>query len=80
MSREKKLLWGSATGLIGRVVAIICSFITPRLILSSYGSEVNGLVNSISQFLAIINLLEAGISSVIDSNLYKPLAEKNFKI
>lgn len=42
-----------------------------------YGSEVNGLVNSITQFLGIISFLELGVGAVVQSSLYKPLAEKD---
>ena len=49
----------------------------PRLILKTYGSEVNGLINSISQFLAVISFLEMGVGAVVQSSLYKPLAERN---
>lgn len=40
-----------------------------------YGSEVNGLVNSITQFLHIIAFLDLGVGAVVQSSLYKPLAD-----
>lgn len=43
--------------------------------LSYYGSEVNGLVNSITQFLQIIAFLDLGVGAVVRSSLYKPLAD-----
>ncbi|MGN0457144.1 MAG: lipopolysaccharide biosynthesis protein [Acutalibacteraceae bacterium] len=49
----------------------------PRLILQYYGSDVNGLVSSITQFLQIIAFLELGVGAVVQSSLYKPLANKN---
>ena len=42
-----------------------------------YGSEVNGLVSSITQFLGFISLAECGVGAVVQSTLYKPLAENN---
>lgn len=77
MGRKKRLALNTSTSLFYQVTTIICGFILPRLILQSFGSEVNGLVNSITQFLAIISFLELGVGSVIQSSLYKPLAEKN---
>lgn len=74
MGRKKRLALNTSTSLIFQVTTIICGFILPRLILQSFGSEVNGLVNSISQFLAIISFLELGVGAVIQSSLYKPLA------
>ena len=58
-------------------VTVICGFIVPRLIIGTYGSEVNALTSSISQFLSYIALVEAGVGGVIRAALYKPLAEKN---
>ena len=77
MNRQKKLLLNTASSLIFQISTVICGFILPRLIMKSFGSEVNGLVNSISQFLHIIGFLELGVGAVVQSSLYKPLAEKN---
>ncbi len=77
MERKKKLYLNTVSALILQVVTFICGFILPKQILLFYGSEVNGLVTSITRFLSVISLLEMGIGPVIQSNLYKPLAEKN---
>lgn len=42
-----------------------------------FGSELNGLVTSITQFLGFITLLEAGVGNVVQSSLYRPLAQKD---
>ena len=49
----------------------------PRLVITYYGTTVNGLINSITQFLGIITYLDLGISAVVQSALYKPLVENN---
>lgn len=77
MNRKKLLALNTSSSLIFQITTIICGFIVPRLILQTYGSEVNGLINSITQFLAIIAFLELGVGAVIQSSLYKPLAEKD---
>lgn len=61
--------------LIYEFTAIVCSFILPRFILVSFGSNINGLVLSITRFLNISTLLDAGVGSVAKAALYKPLAE-----
>ena len=63
--------------LFQQCVVIICGFILPRLIIRSFGSEVNGLVSSLTQFLSYISLIEGGLTGVITANLYKPLVDKN---
>ena len=73
--RKKRLAKNTISSLVFQVVTIICGFILPRFILAHFGSEINGLVNSITQFLQIIAFMELGVGSVVQSSLYKPLAE-----
>lgn len=60
-----------------QVVTILSGFIIPRLLLKYFGSETNGLISSLTQFLNYIMLIEGGITSVLMANLYKPLREKD---
>lgn len=76
-SRKKRLILNTCSSLIFQVITIVCGFILPRLILEAFGSAVNGLANSITQFLAIISFLELGVGAVIQSSLYKPLSKKD---
>ena len=72
--RTKKLILNSFVSLLLQMVTVICGFILPRLMLQAFGSEVNGAVSSITQFLGYITLLEAGVGGVARAALYKPLA------
>ena len=74
-NREKLLVYNSITSLVGQIASVICGFVLTRLILGRYGSETNGLVASITQFLGFISFLELGIGAVVKSALYMPLAE-----
>lgn len=76
--QNHRLAQNTISSLILQIITIICGFILPRMILSSYGSEINGLVNSIVQFLSVIAFMELGIGAVVQSSLYKPLAEKDY--
>lgn len=60
-----------------QLITIICGFIIPKLIINSFGSNVNGLIHSITQFLAYITLIESGFGPVVLSILYKPIANKD---
>lgn len=77
--RSKKAVINIITTLALQVIAIVYGFIVPKIIITSFGSSVNGLVSSITQFLAYISLLESGIGPVIKASLYKPIANKNKK-
>lgn len=60
-----------------QLVTAISGFFIPRAIISVYGSEVNGLVSSLSQIVSYITLVEAGISAAAIYALYKPLVEED---
>ena len=75
--RKKRLLLNTITSLLNQVIVAVCGLILPRAILSFYGSEINGLVSSITQFLGIIAFMELGVGAVAQSAMYKPLAEKD---
>lgn len=74
-SRTKKLFLNTIFSILLEFVTLICGLILPRLILGTFGSDVNGLVNSITQFLAFISFLDLGVGAVVQSALYKPLAK-----
>lgn len=73
--RSKKALMNSISSMTQQITAIICGLILPRLILAKFGSNYNGITQSITQFMECIVLLRAGIGGVTRAALYKPLAE-----
>lgn len=79
MTRKKKLVLNSTSSILYQIVTIICGFVLPRFFLVYYGSEVNGLVYSITQFLGFISLAECGVGAVVQSTLYKPLADQDMQ-
>ena len=76
-NRLKKLKWNSILALSYQIILIFTGFLLPRFFLKFYGSEVYGLITSITQFLSFINLCDMGIGAVVSSALYKPLAYKD---
>ena len=77
--RSKKAILNIIVSLLLQIVTLICGFIVPKFIITKFGSDVNGLVSSITQFLAYISLLEAGFGPVVKAALYKPIANKDKK-
>ncbi|WP_338487531.1 hypothetical protein [Ruoffia tabacinasalis] len=78
MNNIKLLKINTSISLINQVIVILSGLILPRFILIYYGSEINGLVSSITQFLSIITFLELGVGGVVQATLYKPIAENNY--
>lgn len=77
--RSRKALYNIISDLILQVIIVVYGFIIPKIIISNFGSSVNGLISSITQFLAYITLLESGFGPVVKATLYKPIAEKDSK-
>lgn len=75
--RFRNLKWNSILALCYQAVLVITGLILPRCFLHFYGSEVNGLISSVAQFLSFINLCDLGISAVVSSAYYKPLAQND---
>lgn len=76
-SRSKKFFYNTLFTALLQVVNIIATLIVPKFMLQYYGSEINGLVTSITQFINYFNLVEAGLSNATIYALYKPLADKD---
>lgn len=75
MKRGNIAMKNISSNLLLQFVVIISGFIIPKLLISSFGSDTYGLVSSITQFLSLIMLLEAGIGPVIKAKLYKYIAK-----
>ena len=77
--KEKVTLFNVISSLLVQICTIISGFIIPKIILNYFGSEVNGLISSITQFLSYISLIEGGVTGVVTASLYKPLIKKDKK-
>lgn len=65
------------SSIILHLSTIIQGLIIPKVILMVFGSSVNGLILSITQFLGFISLLEGGLGAVVLAELYKPIEAKD---
>ncbi len=79
LSRTKKFFYNSLSVASLQLVTMLAGFTIPRFMLQYYGSEVNGLITSITQFIAYFNLVEAGLAGAAIYALYKPLADNDYK-
>lgn len=77
--RRKEVLYTVISNISLQFVTAVCGFILPPLIIGTFGSAVNGMVASISQFIAYLNIVEAGVGGAAIAALYKPLTNGNSK-
>ena len=73
--KNNVILRNSLYELLYQLLIIIRGFILSKLIINVFGSNINGLIVSITNFLAYITLLDAGVNVVIKSRLYKPIVD-----
>lgn len=77
MKDTKKIKYNLIIGVLGQIVTLVLGMVVPKLVLTSYGSEVNGLISSITNIYAYIALVEAGVTAASCQALYQPIAQKN---
>ncbi|MBP3365887.1 MAG: hypothetical protein J6K96_02715 [Treponema sp.] len=74
MTRRQELFLTVISNLVLQAASAVCGFVLPPLIVGTFGSEMNGMVSSIAQFIAYLSLVEAGIGGAAVAALYRPLA------
>lgn len=79
VGRTKQFVQNSLMTAILQAFTMLAGFVVPRVMLDFYGSEVNGLVMSVTQFIACFNLVEAGISAAATYSLYGPLTRRDIQ-
>ena len=77
MQLKSKIKYNLVFNVLSQMIILFLGILLPRLVLVSYGSEVNGLLNTISQIFVYIGLLEAGIGNASVNALYKPIVDRD---
>ena len=75
--RTKKAVYNAATNLLYYLVVMVSGLVLPRLIILHFGSDYNGIVASITQFVSYGALLVTGVAAAMWAALFKPLAEQD---
>ena len=78
MGKRKKSRQNFIFATLNQIITLVFGLLLPRLFLVGYGSEVNGLLNSLSQILVYLGLFEAGIGAATMQALYKPVAREDW--
>lgn len=73
---KKRSVYNLLFSAFGQIVTIAFGVILPKLFIVSFGSEVNGLLSSVTQAFVYVNLLEAGVGTATLQALYGPIARK----
>lgn len=72
MNNRSKLKRNVLLGFGSQIIILVLGIIVPRITIKSYGSDVNGILGTVSQIFSYMALLEAGIGQAARNALYKP--------
>lgn len=72
---KSKLKKNVIVGLGGQILVTLLGFVVPRMMIVGYGSDVNGLLGTITQIFSYMALLEAGIGQAAKNALYQPIVK-----
>lgn len=78
-SRTKSAMLNVFFNLLYQILNTVVNLLIPPMIMTKFGSVINGLVSTIKQILGYVQLFGAGISESTVVSLYKPLSDKNYK-
>lgn len=76
-TRTARFVQNTLSTALYQLTAMVMGFITPRLMILYYGSEINGLIVSVTEFLTYFKMLEAGLAASVNVALYEPLARRD---
>lgn len=74
---DKRIRKNVVTGFVGQLVVLILGLIIPRIMIGSYGSDINGLMSTVGQIFTYMTLLEAGIAQSARNALFRPITNND---
>lgn len=74
MKKDGRIIKNVLVGGLGQLITMALALFIPRLMIVSYGSDLNGLVSTISQIFTYLLLLEYGIGAATVNRLYRDFA------
>lgn len=75
----KRSIFNIIAGIISQSIIILLGFFIPRLLIYNYGSEINGLLTSVTQIYSYMALMEAGIGQACVQALYSYIVNNDIK-
>lgn len=79
MQRTKRSFYNVIVTMITNVIILGTAFLVQRALVSSLGSDYNGVNGLFTSVISMMSLTDLGIGSAIIYHLYKPVAEKEYE-
>lgn len=78
--RTRNAIYNNISSAVLQFTILFFGLIIPRIMISTYGSEINGLVSSTKQMVSYLKFLELGITAALVYSLYEPLAKNDYEL
>lgn len=76
--RSKEAIKNTICSIISYSIIVIIGFIAQRVFIQTLGNEYLGIHSLFSNIVTMLGIIELGFGSAIITNLYKPVAEKDY--
>ena len=73
MNKRTAVIKNVLFGFGGQAIAIFVGIIVPRMIMTGYGSDMNGILSTLGQIFTYLSLLGAGVNQSSKNALYSPV-------
>jgi len=64
---------------INSIASVLFSLTYNNLLIQNYGSKVNGLISTLTQFVSLFSIIEGGFTTAVVVALYKPIITSNYE-
>lgn len=64
--------------LICNLFLMLLGIVVPRIFITSYGSDINGLLSTLTQIFSYLSLMEAGVGQAAKNAMYKPMSKYDY--
>ena len=75
--RKQKAIKNIVYSFLVKLLTFAIGIVIPRLVIVGYGSEINGLLQTVSNIYSYLALIMAGVGTAAIQGLYKPISEQN---
>lgn len=77
-NKSKATLLTMIFSVLSSIIQMLLNLIYNNFLIATYGSNVNGLISTLTQFVSLFTVLEGGFTTAAIVSVYKPIVEKDF--
>lgn len=76
--KSKATLLTMIFSVLSSIILMLLNLVYNNFLISIYGSNVNGLISTLTQFVSLFTVLEGGFTTAAIVSVYKPIVDKDY--